>query len=82
MGLPIGAILNMPERDLRAYADYAAEFGLPNQRIEWYAAQQAYVSAASLGGYKGKFSDFLLKTNDQAETPEQEVDVFANFEPD
>lgn len=74
-------ILAMPERDLRVYADYAARFGLPSQRAELYAAQTAYLIAATMGGYKGSLNDFLLKQSAPTENQE-EVDVFADFSPD
>lgn len=69
----------MPERDVRAYAAYFAQHGTPQERAELYAAQQAYLTVASMGGYKGNVSDFLLRpaadTAAAAETPEQAADA-------
>lgn len=79
LGLPLSEIFRLPERHFRIYADYAAEFGLPQQRNEIYAAQNAYVAAASFGGYKGKINDFLLQDDS---SDEEEDDVFADFSPD
>lgn len=81
LGLPLSQILMMPERDLRVYAHYAAQFGLPNQRIEIYLAQTAYFIAATMGGYKGSLNDFLLKTSFENQADE-EMDVFEGFSPD
>lgn len=80
LGLPLSEIFRLPESHLRIYAAYAAQFGLPTQRLELYAAQQSYMIARTMGGYKGKLSHFLLRENESDE--DNSDDVFADFSPD
>lgn len=57
----------LPESDLQAYMQYAAEHLLPSHRRDFYQAQTAYYIAATMGGYKGKISDFMLGANQTAD---------------
>ena len=66
----------MSEYDLQLYAAYAAEHMLPTRRAEIYAAQTAYIVAQTMGGYKGKFEDFML-----GKAEEDGEDFFADFDP-
>ena len=60
LGKTLAELRQMPEADLRLYARYAAETGLPARRMEVYAAQLAYCTLAALGGYKGGLGEFVL----------------------
>ncbi|QMT33616.1 hypothetical protein LNQ82_03705 [Conchiformibius steedae DSM 2580] len=42
LGKTLAELRQMPEADLRLYARYTAETGLPARRMEVYAAQLAY----------------------------------------
>lgn len=49
----------MPECDLQAYAAYASQYGLPNERNRFLLAQGAWATLATMGGFTGSIQDLL-----------------------
>ena len=60
---------------------------MPMQKQEYYLAQISYLVAATMGGYKGDMTDFLLgehemkKQAKQAKADPKENPLFKNFNP-
>ena len=60
LGIPAAEIEQWPQPEINRYAAYAAQFMLPQQRMEYYHAQTALLIARCMGGHKGGLADFML----------------------
>lgn len=77
----------MPLRHFFGYWEHSLRHLMPAQRQEYYLAQIAYLTAVTMGGYKGDMADFLLgehemkKQAKQAKADPKENPLFKNFNP-
>ena len=77
----------MPLRHFFGYWEHSLRHLMPAQRQEYYLAQIAYLTAVTMGGYKGDIADFLLgehemkKQAKQAKADPKENPLFKNFNP-
>lgn len=77
----------MPMRHFFGYWEHSLRHLMPAQRQEYYLAQIAYLTAVTMGGYKGDMADFLLgehemkKQAKQAKADPKENPLFKNFNP-
>ena len=83
----MSAIEQMPMRHFFGYWEHSLRHLMPAQRKEYYLAQIAYLTAVTMGGYKGDMADFLLgehemkKQAKQAKADPKENPLFKNFNP-
>ncbi len=83
----MSAIEQMPMRHFFGYWEHSLRHLMPAQRQEYYLAQIAYLTAVTMGGYKGDMADFLLgehemkKQAKQAKADPKENPLFKNFNP-
>ena len=77
----------MPLRHFFGYWEHSLRHLMPAQRQEYYLAQIAYLTAVTMGGYKGDMADFLLSEHEmkkqakQAKADPKENPLFKNFNP-
>ena len=73
LGMPLGQIGKMPEREFVRWMGYAARKGLPSRRVELYLAQIAWLIAQTMGGAKeSTLADFLF--DEATDDADEEVD--------